>query len=138
MASAATSAVSYLDFLAMLAKLGSNLGPAVALIKGAVEDFQAGYAKLQKLAELLKPAGQTAPAGPVALTTASVDGIEVTAEVLEAENKLLALSRQHGIHVSKLGDGSLLRPVWQFVQQHPELVTTITRLLLGLAGAPAA
>lgn len=136
MASAVPAAVSYLDFLSLLAKLGSNLGPAIALIKGAVEDFQAGWSKLQKLSDLLKPAPEGS--APVALTVASVSGIEITAEVLEAENNLLALSRQHGLHVSKLGDGTILRHVWQFVQEHPELMTTITRLLMGLAGSPAA
>jgi len=137
MASATASAVSYLDFLAILAKLGSNLGPAIALIKAAVEDFQAGYAKLQKLADLLVPKPADA-SGPVALTVASVDGVEITAEVLEAENKLLALSRQHGLHVSKLGDGTLLRPVFQFMKEHPEVMGAVLRMLLGLSGLPSA
>ena len=141
MASGVSAAVSYLDFLGMLAKLGANLAPAIALIKGAVADFQEGYAKLQKLGELLgiKPAVPAAGSGPVALTAcSSVDGIEITAEVLEAENKLLALSRQHGVHASKLGDGTLLRHVWQFAHQHPELMTTIARLLMGIGGVAAA
>lgn len=137
MASATASAVSYLDFLAILAKLGSNLGPAIALIKAAVEDFQAGYAKLQKLAGLLVPKPADA-SGPVALTVASVDGVEITAEVLEAENHLLALSRQNGLHVSKLGDGTLLRPVFQFMKEHPEVMGAVLRMLLGLSGVPSA
>lgn len=137
MASATASAVSYLDFLAILAKLGSNLGPAIALIKAAVEDFQAGYAKLQKLADLLVPKPADA-SGPVALTVASVDGVEITAEVLEAENHLLALSRQNGLHVSKLGDGTLLRPVFQFMKEHPEVMGAVLRMLLGLSGLPSA
>lgn len=137
MASATAPAVSYLDFLAILAKLGSNLGPAIALIKAAVEDFQAGYAKLQKLADLLVPKPADA-SGPVALTVASVDGVEITAEVLEAENHLLALSRQNGLHVSKLGDGTLLRPVFQFMKEHPEVMGAVLRMLLGLSGLPSA
>lgn len=131
----ASAAVSYFDFLNLLLKLGSNLGPAVALIKAAVEDFQDGWDKLQKLADLLvpKPAEGSAP---VALSVG--DGLEITADVLEAESKLLALSRQNGLHASKLGDGTALRTVWQFVQEHPELMKNVARILMGLAGSPAA
>lgn len=122
---ASALAGSYLDFLNLLLKLGPNLGAVIAIIKIAIADFQSGFAKLGELGPLL---GTSPPSAPTTLSVLSVSEAEV-----EAEQKLLAMSRQHGVHASKLGDGTLLRGAWQFMQANP----WIWQLLAGYLKVPA-
>lgn len=126
----AASTGSYLDFLNLLLTLGSNIGPAIALIKTLVSQFDAAFKTLAAIAALLKPAAPSTPPVTLPATPPVVAPVALAVSEAEiaAEQKLVALGLQHGMHASKIGDGSLLRGAWQFLQQHPEILT----LLLGL------
>ena len=128
---ASATKLDYLAFLDLLLTLGSNLGPVVACIKRMVDLGQQMAGELKNLAELVKGA---VPATPVAAEPPVALAVEqMPAEVMEAEQKLVAMSRQHGVHASKLGDGTLMRGVFNYLAQHPELLATVVALIKGVA-----
>ncbi len=104
---------AYLKFLPWLIAFGKNL-PAI-------------LDALEVLVNLLSPPpAEPGESGTLAMTEATIDGQSVTAEVLEAESQVLALTVPEGSQA--LGDGTRLRRIFKFLQDSGLLDALLSRI----------
>lgn len=122
-----SQALGYAQFLSLLLSLGPKLQTLWPLIQGWIAATTALIGGIKGLI----PEATATPAMPspgvLAITNAMVDGVPVTAEVLDKESQVAALIAGPNAAF----DGSILRGIFQFVQAHPESLTLLLTLLKG-------
>jgi hypothetical protein len=103
--------MNYLEFLNLLLSLGDKLPVIFKAVQTLIAD-------VKSLVALVKPGA--APAG------GDLQLVNVTAEELEAEGKIAYAMADGG---QALFDGDLLRKVFAFAKDHPQLLTFLMGLL---------
>ena len=103
--------MSYLDFLKALAALGSKLPQVFALVQHIADD-------VRQLIDLVR--------GPQPLKSGEFNA---TADEAAAEQEVLGLINTDRVAFGAIGDGAILRALWQFINAHPELLTLLLLLL---------
>lgn len=101
--------MSYLDFLTKLIALGPKLPQLVLIIQDIVR-------LVQEAIELM--------VGPLPLKA----DFEPSGAELTKENEVMAALQGHG-GTEGIGDGSVLRFLFKFMKDHPELLALVLKLL---------
>lgn len=125
----------YLEFLKKLWAAGENLPAAMPEFVSGYNHFRAGIVDFNEGHQLLFPSVVTTT--PATLKLGDDKAIELTAEVLTAEREVLTLlqKRPMGMNEEKfgklkaLGDGTLLRALFAFLQANPWLLDILFKLL---------
>ena len=107
--------MSYLDFLKHLIALGPKFPQLLVILQEIVEKFQEAVSIIT---------GQ-----PLTFKGTDTASLKVSAEEIDKERQLTNIEVQAGETHGAIGDGMILRQLWAFLRENPELLTFVLSLL---------
>lgn len=117
--------MQYLDFLKALLALGPKLPEVFSRVQRIIAEV------MELVAIVRGPSPNDGGLEHVGYTEALVDGKPVTAEILDAEREVLALTTGAGEGSEALFDGTALRRLFAFAAANPQLLALLVSLLKG-------